>query len=141
MIFLIANSNSVAGFEKLAPDALLDDGYVDAFFLRRCNLADFIRLASMVVRGERVQDPLLIQFRTRRLSIESPDHVQLNLDGEFGGTLPCELEVLPKHIAVLAGRPETDDSQRSGANSVALHAAGAPGSGFSPGAGGESAGV
>jgi len=100
MIFLIANSNSVAGFEKLAPDALIDDGVMDAFFLRKCSLADFIRLASMVVRGEKVQDPLLVQFQTKHISIESPDYVQLNIDGEFGGTLPAEIRVIPKHIGI-----------------------------------------
>ena len=29
MLFLISNTNSVGGFEKLAPDALIDDGYFD----------------------------------------------------------------------------------------------------------------
>jgi len=134
MIFLIANSSSVAGFERLAPDAQLDDGYLDAFFLRRCNLADFIRIASMAARGERIRDPLLIQFRTRRLSIESPDRVQLNLDGEYGGTLPCEIQVLPKHITVYAGSPEWRAAYPEGTDAFVLHADGAPGSAFAPGA-------
>lgn len=137
MIFLVANSNSVGGFEKLAPDALLDDGLMDAFFLRRCSLADFIRLATMVVRGERVQDPLLIQFRTRQIRIESPDYVQLNLDGEFGGTLPCDIRVLPRRIRVLVD-PAGQASYHRGAggtSAFAMHPGGAPGAGYSPGGG------
>jgi len=141
MIFLIANSNSVAGFEKLAPDAEIDDGYMDAFFLKRCTLADFIRLASMVVRGERVQDPLLLQFRTKRLRIESPDYVQLNLDGEFGGTLPCDISVLQKHIGVFVdptGRASYHKPGGTGASTVAVHPTGTPGAGFVVGGGGTS---
>jgi len=134
MIFLIANSNSVGGFEKLAPDAQIDDGYMDAFFLRRCTLADFIRLASAVVRGERVQDPLLVQFRTKRIRIESPDYVQLNLDGEFGGTLPCDIQVLPKHIGVFVDPAGKMSYHKSGVG-LAFHAGGAPGSGYTPGGG------
>jgi diacylglycerol kinase (ATP) len=139
MIFLIANSNSVGGFEKLAPDAAIDDGFMDAFFLKRCNLADFIRLATMVVRGEKVQDPLLVQFRSKRMRIESPDYVQLNLDGEFGGTLPCDIAVLPKHIGVFVdptGRSSYHRQGGSGANAVAAHPTGTPGAGFIIGGGG-----
>ncbi len=100
MLFLVANSSSVGGFEKLAPDARIDDGVMDVFLLRRCNLADFIRLVSIIIRGERVLDPLLVHFQTKHITIESQDHVQLNLDGEFGGTLPAEIEVLPAHLNI-----------------------------------------
>jgi diacylglycerol kinase (ATP) len=136
MIFLIANSNSVGGFEKLAPDALLDDGYMDAFFLRRCTLADFIRLASIVVRGEKVDDPLLVQFRTKHIRIESPDYVQLNLDGEFGGTLPTEIKVLTQHVGIFVDRMGRKGYHRQhGTGGMVVHPHGAPGSGFSMGNG------
>lgn len=131
MIFLIANSNSVAGFERLAPHALIDDGYMDAFFLKRCTLPDFIRLASLVVRGERVQDPLLVQFRTKRLQIESPDYVQLNLDGEFGGTLPCDIQVLHKHVGIFVDPTGRSKYHRhGGTGEVTVHPGGTAGSAF-----------
>jgi diacylglycerol kinase (ATP) len=137
MIFLIANSNSVGGFEKLAMDALIDDGYMDAFFLRRCTLADFIRLASVVVRGEKIDDPLLVQFRTKHIRIESPDYVQLNLDGEFGGTLPTEIKVLHQHIGVFVDPTGRKSYHRgSGTSGVVVHPGGTPGSGFTSGGGG-----
>ena len=43
MMFLIANSNSVGGFERLAPDARIDDGLLDVIAVKKCNLAEFIR--------------------------------------------------------------------------------------------------
>jgi len=135
MIFLIANSNSVGGFEKLAPDAAIDDGMMDAFFLRRCTLADFIRLASAVVRGEKVQDPLLIQFQTKRITIQSPDYVQLNLDGEFGGTLPCDIRVLPRHIGVFVDPTGRTSYHKPGGSGVVLHVGGTPGAGYTQGGG------
>jgi diacylglycerol kinase (ATP) len=100
MLFFVANSRSVGGFEKLLPEAKLDDGWMDVLLLRRCHIRDFIRLATIAARGEKIQDPLVVQFRTQHLIIESPDYVQLNLDGEFGGTLPCEIKVLPQHQEV-----------------------------------------
>lgn len=100
MLFLIANSNSVGGFEKLSPDASMNDGLLDVFVLKKCNLAEFIRLVSLALRGEHFQDPNLIYFKTKHVQVTSPDYVQLNLDGEFGGTLPGTFSVLPSHLNI-----------------------------------------
>lgn len=101
MLFLVANSNSVGGFEKLAPLASLDDGLLDVLMLRKCNLAEFLRIASMALRGEHVNDPHIIYFRTSELQITTADYVQLNLDGEFGGTMPVKFSVLPSHLDII----------------------------------------
>ena len=102
MLFLIANSNSVAGFDRLAPDASTNDGLFDVLALRKCNLGEFIRIATMVMRGEAVRnDPHFIYFQSDRITVESDDRVQLNLDGEFGGTLPCTFSLLPSHLNVI----------------------------------------
>lgn len=101
MLFLIANTNSVAGFEKLAPQARTDDGMFDVVIMKKCNLAEMIRLASMAMRGEHLNDSHIIYFQTNKLTVETTDRVQLNLDGELGGTLPCSFSVLPSHIRVM----------------------------------------
>lgn len=100
MLFLITNTNSVGGFEKLAPGASIDDGLLDVLLVKKCNIAEFIRLASMALRGEHVLDSNVIHLRSNRIEVTSPDHVQLNLDGEFGGTLPAVFEVLPGHLEI-----------------------------------------
>jgi len=102
MLFLIANSSSVAGFDRLAPDASTNDGVFDVLALRKCNLGEFIRIATTVLRGEEIKnDPHFIYFQSDKITVESEDRVQLNLDGEFGGTLPCTFSLLPSHIEVV----------------------------------------
>jgi diacylglycerol kinase (ATP) len=101
MLFLIANSSSVGGFERLAPQATTCDGLFDVLILKKCNLAEFIRIASMALRGEHLSDGHVIHFQTDRLEVESDDRVQLNLDGEFGGMLPCSFQVLPSHLNII----------------------------------------
>ena len=91
----------VAGFEKLAPDASLEDGLFDIIILKKCNLAEFIRLATLALRGEHLNDPNLIYFQARHIEVSSPDYVQMNLDGEYGGTLPGVFTALPKHLQLL----------------------------------------
>lgn len=100
MIFLIGNTNSVGGFEKLMPDARIDDGLLDVIALKKCNLAEFIRVVSMAQRGDHFNDPNVLYFRTKRLEVTSPNNVLLNLDGELGGKLPGVFEVLPHHLRV-----------------------------------------
>lgn len=102
MLFLIANSNSVGGFEKLAPDARIDDGLLDVIAVRKCNLAEFIRLLTMALRGDHFSDPRVVYFKTTRMEVTSPGLVQLNLDGELGGELPGVFEILPSHLRIFA---------------------------------------
>jgi diacylglycerol kinase (ATP) len=107
MMFLICNSNSVGGFERLAPEASLDDGMLDVLVLRKCNLADFIRIVSTALRGEHLNDPHVIHFKASSLQVTSPDYVQINLDGELGGTLPCQFSVLPTHLRIFVDESGT----------------------------------
>ncbi|MDQ1910555.1 diacylglycerol kinase [Paenibacillus sp. GD4] len=100
MLFLISNSNSVGGFERLAPDASLSDGLFDVLILKKCNLAEFIRVVSLALRGEHLDDPNIIYLQTNYIEVTSPDYVQINLDGEFGGTLPCVFTNLPQHLRI-----------------------------------------
>ncbi|WP_025333185.1 diacylglycerol kinase [Paenibacillus sabinae] len=102
MLFLIANTNSVGGFEKLAPDARIDDGLFDVIALKKCNLAELIRLVTLALRGEHLQDKKVVYFRTNEMEVTSTGYVQLNLDGELGGTLPGHFRILPQHLRIFA---------------------------------------
>lgn len=102
MLFLIANSHSVGGFDRLAPHADLSDGKLDCLILKKTSLPEFIRLATLAVKGEHVKDPNLLYFQTDYVKAISKgtDTVQLNLDGELGGQLPCVCKALQGHIQV-----------------------------------------
>ncbi|ALX49038.1 diacylglycerol kinase [Lentibacillus amyloliquefaciens] len=98
MLFLVTNTNSVGGFEKLAPDARLDDGYFDLMILKKMNLAEFVRIATLAVRGAHLEDKRIIYTQAQHISVETDEQMQLNIDGEFGGFLPGEFENLQQHI-------------------------------------------
>src|SRR5699024_2050216 len=51
MLFLIANTNSVSGFEKAAPGASLNDGMFDMIILRKSSLAGLVNIAQKALRG------------------------------------------------------------------------------------------
>src|SRR5699024_9911236 len=114
MMFLVSNTNSVGGFEKIAPDAKIDDGYFDLLILRKTNLAEFIRLATLALRGAHVDNKNLIYAQAKRIKVDPYDKMQLNVDGEFGGLLPGEIINLQQHIEVFV----SDDFLKKGDKDV-----------------------
>ena len=100
MLFLVGLTNSVGGFEKLAPDSSINDGLFTLLILKKCNIADFIRLATLALRGEHLEDPLVISKKAKHISVSADTQVQLNLDGEYGGDAPAIFENLYRHIEV-----------------------------------------
>ena len=100
MLFLVANTNSVGGFERLAPDASLNDGMFSLLILKKTNLADFIRIATLALRGEHINDPRVIYAKANRIKVTPVEKMQLNLDGEYGGMAPAEFVNMYRHFNV-----------------------------------------
>ncbi|MBM7604819.1 diacylglycerol kinase (ATP) [Metabacillus crassostreae] len=101
MLFLVSLTNSVGGFEKLAPDSKLNDGMFDLLILKKANLAEFIRVASLALRGEHINDEHVIYTKANRVKVSNKDKMQLNLDGEYGGMLPGEFVNMYQHIDIV----------------------------------------
>lgn len=101
MLFLISNTNVVGGFDKLAPSADFTDGLFDVLMLKKCNVAELGRVMGRLLSGEHVHDPLILQYRAKKIDITPSKNVQINLDGELGGIAPCHFEVMPEHLNVV----------------------------------------
>ncbi|CAH0179715.1 MULTISPECIES: diacylglycerol kinase [Peribacillus] len=100
MLFLVANTNSVGGFEKLAPDASLNDGMFTLLILKKANLADIVRVATLAMRGEHIHDKNVIYEKANRIKVHAKKDMMLNLDGEFGGMAPAEFVNQYRHFDV-----------------------------------------
>ncbi|PIC78864.1 diacylglycerol kinase [Sporosarcina sp. P18a] len=98
MMFLIGLTNSVGGFEKLAPNSSINDGYFTLLILKKCNIAEFIRVVTLASRGEHLDDPLVVSAKAEKIVVTSKDEVLLNLDGEYGGVLPATFQNLYQHV-------------------------------------------
>src|SRR3954470_1844772 len=112
MLFLVGLTNSVGGFEKLAPDSSINDGMFSLLILKKTNLADLIRIATFALRGEHIHDPKVIYTQANRIKVSTDEKVQLNLDGEFGGMLPGEFVNLYRHLEVFVPIDKIRDEDR-----------------------------
>lgn len=100
MLFLCALTNSVGGFEKLAPDASINDGKFTVLALKKCSLAEFARVITLAAKGEHFTSPNLVYRKVERVGLTTKDIVHINLDGEYGGDAPATFQNLKRHIEV-----------------------------------------
>lgn len=105
-MFFLGLTNSVGGFEQIAPDAKLDDGKFSLIIVKTANIFEIIHLVSLMLNGgKHINDHRLIYTKTSRLEIDVPDkshRLMINLDGEYGGDAPMVFENLHNHIEFYA---------------------------------------
>jgi diacylglycerol kinase (ATP) len=104
MLFLLSNTNSVGGFEKLAPEASVNDGMFDMLIVRKGNIPEMVNLLRRTAKGTHIDHPLVYHERVSRAKVTAREKLQLNLDGEYGGDVPVEFENLYQHLRVFVPR-------------------------------------
>ncbi|AXQ78352.1 YegS/Rv2252/BmrU family lipid kinase [Streptococcus chenjunshii] len=111
MIF-VALTNSVGGFERIAPDAKLDDGNFTLILIKTANLIEILHLIRKVLDGgKHIYDKRVEYIKTSYLEIQplSDKRMMINLDGEYGGDAPITLQNLNNHITFYADTDEISD--------------------------------
>lgn len=110
MIFA-AITNSVGGFEQIAPDAKLDDGLFTLIIVKTANLLHLLSLICLLLSGKHIYDKRIEYIKTSKIVIEpqSDKRMMINLDGEYGGDAPITLTNLKNHITFFADTDEISD--------------------------------
>ena len=103
-ICLIANATSVGSIRKLMHKADVSDGKFDVLVMKKKPLIPKDKdLASYILSGEFLNDPAFLYFQTDHIHIDSPmnDQVDLDLDGEYSGHLPLDVQVCHQALSLL----------------------------------------
>src|SRR5699024_2843379 len=81
----------------------------------KTNLPEFLRIASLGMRGQHIENDSIIYTQAKRIKVTPKEKMLLNIDGEFGGELPGELINLKQHIAFYVSNTflETEAAIRS----------------------------
>ena len=96
-MFLLGLTNSIAGFDQLVPNSLLDDGKFSLLIIKTANVAQILKLAAMALNGSKhVNDNNVIYTRTSHVKISVPDgeNIKINLDGEYGSDTPVDFIII-----------------------------------------------
>ena len=67
LLFLLGLTNSMAGFEKLVPDAKLDDGHFTLIIVEKANLAELGHIMTLASRGEHIKHQRLFMRKLNQL--------------------------------------------------------------------------
>lgn len=100
LLFLAALTNSVGGFENIAPEAKTDDGKLHCFIIKDTALPKLVRVIANLLKGNLKKDPDVLYFRSSQVTISSSIRLKANVDGDTGEKVPVTLQVLKEHINV-----------------------------------------
>ena len=96
-----ANTSCYGGAIHIAPDADPADGQLDLCIVDRVSRLRAIALIPSLLAGRHGRCPTVHFLRTRRLTIESPQPLELWADGERIARTPATIEVVPAALRVL----------------------------------------
>lgn len=85
------------GFAIL-PDARPDDGLLDVCVMPCSSRGKLIRLFLAAMAGEHIGWEGVVYTKGKKIRIDSPDRVPVQVDGEPGGHTPLEIELLGTRI-------------------------------------------
>jgi lipid kinase, YegS/Rv2252/BmrU family len=101
MYLLLVFNGQTAGSFNLATSADVMDGYLDVIMFKAITIIDLIPLFIKVLRGEHLDSPNVLYFKTDNLIIESPEDIVTDIDGERGPDFPLNIQCIKNGIEVL----------------------------------------
>jgi diacylglycerol kinase (ATP) len=100
-LLLAALTNSVGGFESLAPDADVNDGKFHVFIIKKMSIPRIASIIPSLLKGELKESEEVEYVRTSYLNVSSTKGHIVNIDGEEGQALPFHAKVLPVHLNII----------------------------------------
>jgi len=97
---VVGNGNYMAGGMNLIPHAQLDDGLFDILLMHEQSIPQRLRNFPKIYSGRHLDSPKFTQYRGKKVTLSSSESVTFEADGEFLGSLPCSIEILPSVMQV-----------------------------------------
>jgi len=87
----------------VCPDAQVDDGLLDVMVTQSVGRLKILRLIPKIMKGTHVNEPILRNYRARRVVIKSQQSLVVEADGEipYPQTRYLEVEILDKKLRVI----------------------------------------
>jgi diacylglycerol kinase (ATP) len=98
----VLNAPSYGAGLRIAPGALVDDGWLNLSLVRRLKALEVLTLVPRLLKNGSLPDSYLTQTRARRVRLQTDRACFFHGDGEILGPAPVEVEVLPGAVKVLA---------------------------------------
>lgn len=102
MFAVVANSASYGGGLCIAPDARLDDGWLNVLIVERMSKFALLDTLPQLLRGTHTRKPAILSWRAHLVELRAPAGADFFCDGEYLTRLPLKIEVAPEALRVIA---------------------------------------
>jgi diacylglycerol kinase (ATP) len=97
---IVANGTSFGGGMKICPDASPDDGAFDVLLIGDLTKGDLMLTLPKTFRGTHLPHPKAELLRGSTVTVDAPEPLPIQLDGEQPGTTPARFELVPRSLRV-----------------------------------------
>ena len=101
---IVANGPWHGGGMMLAPEAQPDDGLFDVVLIGDVSKLDFLTTAPKIYKGRHVGHPKVEVLRSAHVTVDAPERLPIEVEGEQIGTTPAAFEVVPGALRVRVPR-------------------------------------
>lgn len=97
----VLNTPTYGAGLRLAPEAQISDGWIDAVFVNDLSLWRVLKLLPRLLRSGELRIPEVTRIRAKRVELTTSRPCMFHGDGEIIGPAPVEIEVAPHAVQVL----------------------------------------
>jgi diacylglycerol kinase (ATP) len=97
---IVSNGAYFGGGMKIAPEAVPSDQQLDVITIGDINKLELLKVFPRVYKGTHITHPLVKTVKGKIISIESPQRILLQADGELLGEGPVSFEIVPSALCL-----------------------------------------
>jgi diacylglycerol kinase (ATP) len=97
---IVSNGAFLGGGMKICPDAQPDDGVFDVLLIGDLAKRDLLLTMPKIFRGTHLPHPKAELLRGSQVTVDAPEPLPIELDGEQPGTTPARFELVPQALRV-----------------------------------------
>lgn len=101
VVFLIISNIQMYAGVTLAPEAVMDDGWLDITIIEGRSWPDSLRHIGQLAVRRHLEDPAVRFYRAREVVVEAEPDLAVHYDGDTLGSTPVIARIAPKALTVL----------------------------------------
>jgi diacylglycerol kinase (ATP) len=102
LLAAVLNTPTYGAGIRLAPQARLDDGWLDAVIVEDLSALQILALLPQLLISGKLRTPQVKRFRVQTVKFTTDRPCMFHGDGEILGPTPVKIEVVPQAVRVLA---------------------------------------
>jgi diacylglycerol kinase (ATP) len=101
LLAAVLNTPTYGSGIRLAPEARLDDGWLDAVMVEDLSASEVLKLLPRLLKSGELRTPHVHRVRVRAVKFTTDRPCMFHGDGEILGPAPAVIEVVPQAVRVL----------------------------------------